>query len=45
MYKFRVQIYIIRDNEHAFQKFYGFKSLVKLEGWGKNQNLQRYAFF
>ena len=30
MYKFRVQIYIIRGTERACQKSYGFKNLVKL---------------
>ena len=33
MYKFRVQIYIIKGNERACQKSYGIKNLVKLEGW------------
>ena len=32
MYKFRVQIYIIRGNGRACQKCNGFKNLVKLEG-------------
>ena len=31
MYKFRVQIYIIKGNERACQKSYGIKNLMKLE--------------
>ena len=32
MFKFRVQIYIIKGVEFAGQKCYGFKNLMKLEG-------------
>ena len=36
MYKFRVHIYMIRVPFDVFQKSYGFKNLVKLEGWQTN---------
>ena len=36
IYKFRVQIYIIRGNERVCQKSYGFKNMVKLEDWPTN---------